>query len=675
MKIVDLRIDNLGVHRELKLDVSNRKNQLIFLNGSNNHGKTSLLTALEFCLFDEDLVPDNLSKVAKSKMSKGDVETVRVSAKLLKENGDSAVVQREQKFTLEEDGSISMVGKSNLAITEIPLDWKESAASLPNPDEWLNQNFPQRFRDFVLFNGEKMSQFFDSRVKRAIEDAVREIANIDYFESLVEMLRGLRNDLTKKQAKLTGKSAEKLNEERQKLESALGVLRENLNGLKTSLDENRAIKADLEPLIESQKHGAEYLEQNKRLRIEEETAVSDINELQSALNQKLWSAGLDSFFVSRLTYPIAKQIEIADRAGQYPADFKPEAIRALIDSETCICGRSFHDEPTAKQALEDICARNLMAGPIGKELSDLKATLDRVTGQATASAADIERIKKELVKAKDRMRRAQLDSQKLAPKLVGLSKNEEQLAQIRQNFDTAERQIRALGQQIPMVQADIDSYESQIKKKQKEFDDSIRNSSEAQQLAVKVDFLERVLAQSEDFGERVLERVRLRLQDFVSKRFAETDGGRYETRITEDFQVETLSPDGTQARLSEGQKMVRAYLFSFALRHVIGLSLPLIVDTPIGRLDQKNTLFVAKTLTTIFGEGSSETQQAIFLMHDGEYTPYVMEHFQPLEPLEYYLEHFDDDALEVSTLKEGIDPEWFEYTAWSEYKKRRGGVN
>jgi len=72
----------------------------------------------------------------------------------------------------------------------------------------------------------------------------------------------------------------------------------------------------------------------------------------------------------------------------------------------------------------------------------------------------------------------------------------------------------------------------------------------------------------------------------------------------------------------------------------------------------------------VFEEDDSAKQQAIFLMHDGEYTPWVMNHFKPLGPLEYYLEHFDQE-FEVTQLRQGIDPEWYEFTAWAEYKSNQ----
>lgn len=672
MRLIELEIQNLGVHKDFSLDVSKRNNRLIFLNGSNNHGKTSLLTALEFCLFDAGLAPENLSKLAARDLEVNQETSVRVRIKVQLHTGDEAIINREQEFWRDAKGEIQVAVDSQLTITLVPADFHDKATILPSPDKWLNANFPSRFKDFILFDGEKMSKFLDTRVKNAIENVVREIASIDYFEARVAMTKAVRDQSRKKQAKLVSKSAEKANGEKERLEQLLAEAKAGLDQCVSALRDRRAEKARLEPVIEGYKHGGEYLAKNRKHRETLDALVQQINEEEQELGQKLWATALNSFFVDRLSYPIMKQIDLADKAGRYPADFKPEALESLLEKGDCICGRHLGDDKEASQALRRLIQQNLNAGRLGQELSSLKSTLDRATGQAESSQAQVETLRKGIRKLKDEARETQLAIDELEPKLAGLSNSESEILQTQKEFGVAEDAIRNLQQvDIPTANTRVGHFEKEIQQKTKEYDAAIKNSSQAQLLGTEIDFLNRVLDQSENFGAQVLERVRSRLQSFVSQKFGETDGGRYETQISEDFEVTTLNLDGTHAKLSEGQKMVRAYMFSFALRSVIGLDLPLIVDTPIGRLDEKNRMFVAETLTGVFEDSENTHQQAIFLMHDGEYTPYVMEHFKQLSPLEFYLEHFDQE-YEFSKLKEGIDPEWYEYTAWADYKKQEG---
>jgi DNA sulfur modification protein DndD len=668
MKMTSLEISNLGVHKELKLDVASQQNRLIFLNGSNNHGKTSLLTALEFVLFNAELSGGNLSKLAARELEVGGSAEIRVRLKLLQPNGDVAVVTRVQPFERTAAGIIRPDGSSELDVTLISRDVTVQAESVPRPEEWLDSHFPIRFKDFVLFDGEKMTRFFDNRVKAAIENAVREIARIDYFEEVIRTVKKAQAELQSKQAKLASKSAEKLNAEIAGFQRQLDLTERNLE---TALRQRNSLQSEektLRPLIEGLKDGAKYLGENKKLRDEHEALLEEQKELKIEFRRVLWGAGISTFLAGKLKYPIEKQIEIADKAGRYPADFKFEALEDVMAKGVCICGNHIIQGSDSEAAIRALMERNLSAGMLGTELSSLKATLDRSIGLAQANHQEVASLIRRQRKVHSEIQANLLSQRELAPKLEGLSLKSDDVASILANYQQIQRGIDELKQTIPMWESEQRSKKLEISKRQKEFEAAIGNSASAQLLKRQADYLASVIAQSSDFGQSVLERARIRLESFVSERFGRTDGGRYKTQITDEFDVITLNQDGTVANLSSGQNMVKAYMFSFALRSVIGLSFPLIVDTPYGRLDEKNRMLVAETLSNMFKEGDSEGQQAVFLMHDGEYTPWVMEHFKDLNPLEYYLEHFDEE-YEISHLREGIDPEWYKYSAWQFYRE------
>ena len=668
MKITSLEVSNLGVHKDLKLDVASKQNKLIFLNGSNNHGKTSLLTALEFCLFNAELSGSNLSKLAARELEIGGSSEIRVRLKLLQAEGDVAVVTRVQAFERAASGIIRRDGSSDLDVTLISRDVTVQAESHPRPEEWLDSHFPLRFKDFVLFDGEKMTRFFDNRVKAAIENAVREIARIDYFEEVISTVKKAQAELQAKQAKLASKSAEKINSQITELRRQLDATEKNIETATRQRTTLQSEERALRPMIEGLNDGVKYLGENKKLRDQHQVLMEEQKELKTEFRRVLWGAGISAFLAGKLKYPIEKQIEIADKAGRYPADFKFEALQELMDKGVCICGNHIEKPSASEKAIRDLMERNLNAGKLGNELSSLKTTLDRSIGLAEANHQEVASLIRRQKKTHSEIQANLLSQKELAPKLEGLSLQSDDVSALLSRYEQIQSGLNELKQTLPLWEGQQRSLKLEISKRQKEFEAAIGNSAAAQLLKAQAEYLTNVITQSSDFGQKVLERARTKLETFVSERFGKTDGGRYRTQITEEFDVLTLNHDGTVANLSSGQNMLKAYMFSFALRSVIGLSFPLIVDTPYGRLDEKNRMFVAETLSNIFKEGDSEGQQAVFLMHDGEYTPWVMEHFKDLNPIEYYLEHFDEE-YEVSSLREGIDPEWYKYSAWQFYKE------
>lgn len=165
-----------------------------------------------------------------------------------------------------------------------------------------------------------------------------------------------------------------------------------------------------------------------------------------------------------------------------------------------------------------------------------------------------------------------------------------------------------------------------------------------------------------------IKQVRQRLQESFAEKFSVVKKGKFKTEITEDFEVRTLNEFGDETELSEGEKMMKAYVFAIALREVINLGFPLVVDTPFGRLDSPNRAELSKMLSKFLeDEVTRANRQAFFLMQDTEYTPYTKKYFEKLKPIEAYLAKDEKFENIKSDLGYGIDPDWLLYESWKDW--------
>jgi hypothetical protein len=93
----------------------------------------------------------------------------------------------------------------------------------------------------------------------------------------------------------------------------------------------------------------------------------------------------------------------------------------------------------------------------------------------------------------------------------------------------------------------------------------------------------------------------------------------------------------------------------------------LLVDTPLGRLSDEFRDELGELLTEFVAAiDDSMDSQIVFLMHDGEYTPYTQDRFVGLKPKELYFQWAV--PKKQSVVGEGINPEWFKYSAWKDRK-------
>jgi DNA sulfur modification protein DndD len=209
---------------------------------------------------------------------------------------------------------------------------------------------------------------------------------------------------------------------------------------------------------------------------------------------------------------------------------------------------------------------------------------------------------------------------------------------------------------------------------QKELDQATEGNKEAEQLQREAKWAREISDAAGKIHQSAIKQVRQRLQESFAEKFSVIKKGKFITEITSDFEVKTLNEFGVETELSEGEKMMKAYIFAISLREVINLGFPLVVDTPFGRLDSPNRAELAKMLSKFLeDEVSNSNRQAFFLMQDTEYTPYTRKYFEKLKPIEAYLAKDDKYENIKSDLGYGIDPDWLLYESWKDWAEGKIG--
>lgn len=669
MKILEIQIQNFKILRDFRLNLKSHKSNMVFVNGSNGHGKTSFLEALRWCIYEENVDSGNFynHKVAKQLGPNGDLE-VSVQLKILvNEDGTTATVKRMQTFS-KFDSTVKSNGTAQITIIHTPGDTSQPTSVDVNPSQWLSDHFPERFRDFFLFNGELMYKFFDVSVKGAIEKAVREIAQIDLFDAITKDVKSLRDTLRTRAAKLSGSSdaqeldakhraslaaVERLKAEFHNKENQLAKIRDQVKSLSTTLGQFEQIKYDLQ--------------RNKELRIEIDGLFETKRDLEQRLGKVLLETTLYGHLVAVSEYPLEKHIKTAKEEGRFPADFQPAALEALISLGECVCGRSLSAHDGTAESIRKTIERSISAGEVGLELQKLQLGFAEAKSITETNRARLAEYKSDLERNQKSIQAVRKQMAELEPRLEPYDSSKFDIGRAFDELKTLQNEESELTQNIAFLKTEVAKAVEAEQAARRKFDSAVSRKSEATEVISQASFLDEVISQAEAFSGEVLRSVRKRLESFIESKFSSVKNGQFKTVINEDFEVETLNADGSKATLSEGEKMLKAYLFSIALREIIGLNFPLIVDTPFGRLGEENRLRVAENLTGLLKSGLDSNHQVILLMHDAEYTPYTKKSFAPLNPFEGYLNL--SSTGEESELGLGIDPKWMEFTAWSDWKK------
>lgn len=673
MRFTRVRIKNFRILEDLDVDLNQ---SLVFLNGNNGHGKTSFQSAVSWCLYGENQLPQL-----------DDINVGLVSQRQVEENPGKGIfplsveididfVEQEQKVNLKREVQWNVekeraVPGSEKFVVRVSSTDKSSSTQVIDPgDAWVDKWLPIRFKNFFLFDGEQMSEFFDSATRLAVKDAVNEIAQVDLFLELKRRYADLAAGYETARSKLGSSGAQNAHSKWQSQLKLLELVREELV---SELDAVRQKETELNNVVKALKNveGAKVIIENIR-RAEGERA-SKKNERASA-QRRYEDALLEKGQFIQLTEVfegVGKTVDRAKAEGWYPIPFDIKAMEDLLSDGKCICGVNLQEDKRAHNHLTEEIKKRRQAGDLGKILQDIFGQVQITTAKFSiesegveAASAALDNAERNVDLVEENLRGLRLQVKEL---LAGntieeaeeLANREEKLSR---ELDTHRDQV------IHLRDNEIPRIEKTAEKAEKEYNKLTKKDVESETLNLKREIAESLSKSSEQVYEQAVERVRKALENSISEKFNKIiRGDEFVTKIDDNFAVQTLAQDGKTAALSSGQNMLKGYVLTIAMREVVGLYFPLLVDTPLGRLSEEFRDELGELLTEFVAAiDDSMDSQIVFLMHDGEYTPYTQDRFVGLKPKELYFQWAV--PKKQSVVGEGINPEWFKYSAWKDRK-------
>lgn len=671
MRIEQVRVVNFGALHDIDLDLSSTNPDIAFVNGSNGRGKTTFLEAIRWCFYGEEPKANKfLSRFALRKSDMQENLTIRVIISVIMDNvGTIATVDREQTFQKSEENASRRVGQTMLTIQTrkaTPGSLTETLSEV-DAEKWLNHYFPKRLLNFFLFNGELMARFFDLKVKDNIEGAIRQIARVDHFESIAGSLEELAASHNRKISRLVGAKSEKIAID---LEEHLGLLRslhDSASTEKTKLAEARDERSRKATVLEGKEGIEKAVEElgvveSQITRLSEELSTSE-----EAFQNEILANGVMGI-LSPSFAELSTQIKLAKKEDRLPPPWDPERIRLLLKEEKCICGNHLTPDGEGARELAKLIERHQVSSIVGKQLSDLGRKANEIEIGLQSGWKVVNLHNSAVVRSETN--------------LTKLANRKTELLDLISEVDIAEvsnaaSEIKRLDKEIERLIGSIATLEvkgqfvqGQVSKLQRDLDNASAGNKAAQILKSEAKFARQVAEAARTIHIEAIKKVRERIEESFNSKFGSVKGGNFRSVITEDFEIVVRDEYGHETELSEGEKMMQAYAFSMALREVINLNFPLIVDTPFGRLDGQNRKDLAKKLVDFLkSETSGRDFQAMFMMHDLEYTPYTKNYFMELNPYEAFLGSDPKNPTVKSILGKGIDPDWLEREAWKDWSE------
>lgn len=629
MKLKELTIENFMPYKGLQyVSFPQHETQnVMLLFGDNMRGKTSFLNAMRWGFYG-NAVGRHLRKIPRLNLINIEAATEGDWSMSISLKFSDAGNEYELRRHIGKKAHVSQPKSDGDFEESIGLRVNGEAVSGDTVENRINQVVPEEISRFFLFDGELLQEYENllvegneqgDKIKEHIEQALGVPALIHGRDEFVTLLQ----DARRVQARDAKKNTElkRFAEQQHQLEIKLSSVEKDLKDLQM---QREVLEQQIDD-IDDELKTTEAVQRKKGmldgLASERKTAEQQLENLANEQRQLLSTAWLD--VLHKNMAPLLDTIKLRRDALQGVNEKK-----AVLNSQIRILQKSI-DDPTCATCKQTIPDEKIQ--PIKDKIANLQA-------EDELSIANPEEIrilnnkidKLSIIRSADEGRRLlqnERGQRQLQVKLIRVETQEDELRDEIRGYDTDQimrqrtKRDRLVGQ-LSRVDGDISSVKESRDKNIKEQDHiatliSRSASGQGQKSSIRVNMyqdLEMIFTKGID---QLRDSLRGDVEQYATAAFAEltTEDTYSGLRINQNYGLSIVDQSGRILKeRSAGAEQIVALSLIDGLNRTARKAGPIVMDTPLGRLDPSHRSNVLKYLPKM-------ADQVVLLVHEGEIDP------------------------------------------------------
>ncbi|MBE9050951.1 AAA family ATPase [Nostocales cyanobacterium LEGE 11386] len=681
MKLTSIKLCNFrsfyGITPEIILAVGDVQNTTI-IHGNNGSGKTSLLNAFTWVLYEkfsaafastEQLV--NKRSIAEAQ--KGQAVECWVEVGWEHEGKRYRVKRSCRVYKNESDFE---AGKTQLSMWVGEDDGKWY---LPpqQPDDIINQILPASLHQYFFFDGERIEEIVRSDKKAEIAEATKIFLGVEVINRSIRHLGEAKKTLENELKAIGDAETKQLLRQQEKIEKESDRITKRQTEIKQELEYQQTFKKETSNRLLELMSAKELQERWQDLELQKAENQEAYKKNKEAL-KKIISARGYTVLLAETTCQFREIIDNLKQRGELTSGISREFVNELLQSQRCICGA---DLSTGTPNYEHVQAWLDKAGSSLVEETAIRmgVQVDEIDKQATIFWEEVDREQARINQLRQAISQVEGELDSIQEKLrkdanEEISSLQKRLDEIENKIDELNREQGANQQQLVHLKTDIDALGKQIARQ--------KLNEEKQILA------QRRINATQDAIERLTEvrnrqetQFRLQLEKRVQEIFNDISVTPYIPKISEKYEltlVEHTAGIEAPVAASTGENQILSLSFIASIidkvrewsekRKMMMLpdssTFPIVMDSPFGSLDEISRRHIAGTIPKL-------ANQLIVLVTKTQWRGEVAEEMSNRIGREYVLTYYsskldcEQDYIELGEERFPLvrqSPNEFEYT-------------
>lgn len=650
MKIEYMLIENwrsfYGIN-EIIFSTHEEKN-VTLVRAENGVGKTSLLAALNWCLFGI-LPPAEDFQNPKNLLNNHALNKDRASQTKIEVDFE----HRGKKFKASRTFDQKSQRTNALKLVELKDGVQTPLSAAVNVDRFINSVLPKEMAPHFFFYGEATSRYADESGAKAFGSAVKNILGATIaglaLKDLEKAFKAYKREAT------DNTNADALRKQQQIDEIEVSK-KELLEQLETAKNEEVAAENIIDQ-INKQLLGAEQVgkDQARRDKLNNELKGLKSGFERSAVEAQKWfdkygTALLAKSFISDVKNLLDKE----DTRKKIPGPFNEKFVNEVLEDEQCICGRPIGHGSAEEKHVKSLLSSASDETMINRVLST-NIALGRLGEKGDNGWRARQRSQQEQVRIQERIAIIEAELEEISERL--LQNDIKDIAQKEQALKNAKSKQRLAIATQERTNGTLSSNERRIEGLIREQDALLAQSRAAKRFVKRAqlagDLYNRLEARLYD--EEGFARIDIKLK--IDKIISAFMRKPLTVSIDENYRVTVKDEDGNIASNSTGEKQMLGLAFTGAIAGfardraseeddilLSGTEAPLVVDSPFGHLDATYRSGVADFLPKM-------APQVILLLSSSQASPEVLKEITPRIGSEYLLRRYEQTDLGDRTVE------------------------